>query len=177
MRKIVQLALTCAGLGLFTGATSCGTDYDATPEIEGKDTIKNRLRGEFKAMIDGVQFIADSKVIQDYMVNDMRTISLSAVQDNYNKDPKIFSSITISISNYVGPGEYPIRFDVAGVYTNVDSSGTHSYYAQASDSSLSVINITSDADKLEGTFSFVTKSTGTGGAPIYITNGSFNVPK
>lgn len=177
MKKFLQLALICAGMGIIATSTSCSSTYDATPTVPGKDTMKNPLRGDFTAIVDGVNFTANAKYCSDVTVDGTRTITVSGVQDSYNKDPQTNSSISLSITNYAGPNVYPIQFGVAGTYV-VKNKGVDKVFLAKTGDTLALINITSDGDKLEGTFNFVVAPGGLGGADNhFIGDGKFSIPK
>jgi len=179
MRKIFPLALVFAAVSLLS--ISCSTDYDASPEVAGKDTIRNPFQGDFTAIVNGVQFTADTKSFTDNTVNNIRSVSFSGTQDSYNKDPKTNSTITVVIPNYTGPHSYAVDGGMSGggtgMYIAMDSGTTKNYVAKPNDS-LSVINITSDGDKWEGSFNFVAAPSGSGDADnIIISQGSFSIPR
>lgn len=177
MKKILQLALVCAGIGIFVGATSCSSVYDATPEIPGRDTIKNPLRGEFTALVDGVNFVANSKYVSDQTVGGVRTLTISGVMDSKAKDPSTNQTITLTISNYAGPGAYPIQLGTAGAYITTFEGTSTTYLAKAGDTT-AVISITQDQTDVKGTFNFVVAPGGIGTADNHsVYGGTFNIPK
>lgn len=177
MKKILQLALVCAGIGLFAAATSCSSEYDAMPEVPGRDTIKNPLRGDFTAMVDGVNFVANSKSVSDMTVGGVRSLSISGVMDSKTKDPSTFQSITLSINNYQGPGAYPIQSGTAGTYLTVYQGESTTYLAKSGDTA-AVIIITQDAPNVKGTFDFVVAPGGMGTSDNHsVSGGSFDIPK
>jgi hypothetical protein len=177
MKKIFQLALVCAGIGIVAASTSCSSSYDATPSIPGRDTIKNALRGNFTATVDGVEFVANAKYASDKTVDGVRTIIISGVMDSKAKDPKSNQTISLSITNYEGPKTYPIQFGTAGVYT-VQKEGVYTTYLAKTGDTMAMVNITKDQGDLEGTFNFVVAPNGLGTADNHnVTNGTFSVPK
>ena len=177
MKKIFQLALVCAGIGIVAASTSCSSVYDATPSIPGRDTIKNALRGDFTATVDGVEFVGNAKYASDQTVNGVRTITISGVMDSKAKDPKTNQTISLSITNYEGPKTYPIQFGTAGSYI-VQDEGVYTTYLAKTGDTMALINITKDQGNLEGTFNFVVAPNGMGTANNHsVTNGSFSVPK
>lgn len=177
MKKILQLAFVCAGFGILTAATSCSSEYDATPTDPTKDTTKNAMRGDFTAMVDGVNFVANWKYASDKTVDGIRTLSISGVMDSKTKDPSSNQTITLSITNYAGPASYPIQLGTAGTYTVMDKGVTLTYLAKAGDTA-SMITITGDQGNVTGTFNFVTAPNGLGDADNHnIATGSFTVPK
>ncbi|MFA6059400.1 MAG: hypothetical protein WC756_14435 [Taibaiella sp.] len=177
MKKIFQLALVCAGIGIVAASTSCSSVYDATPSVPGRDTIKNALRGNFTATVDGVEFVANAKYASDQTVDGIRTITISGVMDSKIKDPKTNQSISLSITNYEGPKTYPIQFGTAGVYV-VQEDGVYTTYLAKTGDTMALINITKDQGDLEGTFNFVVAPNGMGTANNHsIYNGTFSVPK
>lgn len=177
MKKILQLALVCAGIGIFAAATSCSSVYDAAPEIPGRDTIKNPLRGNFTATIEGAYFEANAKYASDVTAGGVRTITVSGVMDSKTKDPKTNQTLTLSITNYNGPGTYPIQLGTAGAYIVTDKGASNTYLAKTGDTS-AVIVITQDNPNLEGTFNFVVAPGGMGTANNYnVNNGVFSIPK
>lgn len=177
MKKILQLAFVCAGFGILTAATSCSSVYDATPEIPGRDTVKNAMRGDFTAIVDGVNFVANWKYASDVTVDGVRTISLSGIMDSQTKDPTTNQTITLSITNYAGPNTYPIQMGTAGTYTVLDKGVATTYLAKTGDTT-ATITITGDQGNLKGSFNFVTAPNGLGEADNHpVTAGSFDVPK
>jgi hypothetical protein len=177
MKKNFQLALVCAGIGIVAASTSCSSTYDATPSIPGRDTIKNALRGNFTATIDGVEFVANTKYANDQTVGGVRTITISGVMDSQSKDPKTNTTISLSITNYQGPKTYPIQFGTAGTYI-VQKNGVYTTFLAKTGDTLALVNITKDQGDLEGTFNFVVAPGGMGTANNHnVTNGTFSVPK
>lgn len=177
MKKIFQLALVCAGIGIITAATSCSTTYDATPTIPGRDTIKTGLRGDFTATVQGVEFVANTKYVSDQTVSGVRVLTISGVMDSKAKDPKTNQTISLSITNYEGPKSYPIQFGTAGTYINMKESASSVYLAKANDTN-NVITITQDGSEVKGTFNFVVAPNGIGTADnINVANGTFSIPK
>jgi hypothetical protein len=177
MKKIFQLALVCAGIGIITASTSCSSTYDATPTIPGRDTIKTGLRGDFTATVQGVEFVANTKYVTDQTASGVRTLVISGVMDSKAKDPKTNQTISLSISPYEGPKAYPIQMGSAGVYINMKENASAAYLAKANDTN-NVIIITQDAGEVKGTFNFVVAPGGIGTADnINIGNGSFSIPK
>src|SRR6218665_3440054 len=117
MKKIFQLALVCAGMGIIAASnSSCSSVYDATPAVPGRDTMKNPLRGSFTATVDGVEFVANSKYVSDQTFGGIRTLTISGVMDSKAKDPKNNQTISLSITNYEGPKTYLIQSGTAGTY-------------------------------------------------------------
>lgn len=176
MKKIFRLALVCAGIGIVAASTSCSSVYDATPSIPGRDTIKNALRGNFTATVEGVEFVANAKYANDQTVNGVRTITISGVMDSKAKDPKTNQTISLSITNYEGPKTYPIQFGTAGIYV-VTKDGTPTTYLAKTGDTMAMISITKDQGDLEGTFNFVVAPNGMGSANNYkVNNGTFSIP-
>lgn len=178
MKRVLQLALVCAGIGLFALSTSsCSSEYDATPAVPGRDTIKNPMRGDFTAVVDGGTFVANSKYVSDQTANGVRTLIISGVMDSKEKDPKNNQAISLTISNYMGPGTYPIQMGTVGLYT-IQSDGTYTpFLAKTGDESF-VITITKDQGDVEGTFNFVVAPNGMGNANNHtISTGVFSIPK
>jgi hypothetical protein len=176
MKKILQLGLVCAGIGIIALSSSCSKDYNALA-YPGQDTTKNTFRGSFSATIDGVAFSAENKVAYDNTNNNIRTISVSGVIDSYDKDPKTNQSLSLSITNYKGPGVYPIIQGTAGIYIN-QVNGTYTNYLAKTGDTLALIQITNDAGTIDGTFNFTVAPNGIGTADNHqITSGSFSVPK
>lgn len=176
---MLRLACLFAGVGLLALATtSCSTSYDASPDVPGKDTIKNFLRGEFTALVDGVQFTADMKQFSDNTTEGVRSLGIVGNQFSYNKDPKNYSVITLTINNYTGPNTYLIDRSITnGGYSSVIDGLTSIYFAKAGDS-LSTITITNDGDKVEGSFNFIVAPNGSGEADNHvISSGSFSIPR
>ena len=178
MKKILQLVMVCAGIGIFAlSSTSCSTEYDANPAIPGRDTMKNPMRGDFTATVEGVTFVANSKYVSDNTIDGVRTITISGTMDSYDKDPKYNQSISLAITNYNGPNTYPIQFGVSGVYVSREEGVAKTYLAKAGDTA-AYITITNDAGSLSGSFNFVVAPNGLGTADnININNGSFNISK
>jgi len=179
MKKIFPLALIFAALAVFS--VSCSTKYDASPQVPGKDTTRNPFQGDFTATINGVQFTADTKYFTDQSHDNIRSISISGVQDNYDKDPTTNKTIVITIPDYTGPHAYAVDGGFSGgataTYIVMDSGVVTTYMAKPNDT-LSVVNITNGGDKWEGTFNLVVAPNGTGDDDNYtITNGSFSIPK
>jgi hypothetical protein len=177
MKKILQLGLVCASIGIITASTSCSsTDYNAFP-YPGQDTTKNSFRGNFTATIDGVAFVADNKYVTDATSNNIRTISISGEMDNFNKDPTSDQTISLSITNYKGPGVYPIQSGTAGGYIDLVKNTPTVYVAKTGDT-LAMINITNDQGSFDGTFSFTVAPNGLGSSDNHnVSGGSFSVPK
>jgi len=176
MRKILQLGLVCAGIGLIAAASSCSKAYNSGP-YPGQDTTKNTFRGSFTATIDGVPFSAENKYASDVTQNGLRTVTISGVMDSKAKDPSTNQSISLSISDYKGPGTYPIVFGTAGTYIVQDKGTPTSYLAKTGDT-LALIQITNDAGTLDGSFNFVVAPNGIGESDNHvINNGAFSVPK
>jgi hypothetical protein len=181
MKKILQLSLLCATVGIGSlSLTSCSSsEYDATPEIPGRDTIKNDLRGEFTATVDGTNFIAEMKGARIHVSEEgIKSISIYGTMDSYNKDPETNQTIVLSIADYQGPNIYPIQFGNSGTYVVKEKDKpTRTYLAKTGDSAL-MIQITADNDNLEGNFNFVVAPDGIGDADNHsITSGKFTVPK
>lgn len=178
MKKLLQLTLACAGVGImWLSGTSCGTDYNATPNMPGMDTMKNYMRGDFTAMLDGVNFIADMKYVSDVTTDGVRNISITGEMHSFDKNPKYFQTITLTISDYKGPNTYPIQFGVAGIYTKTEEGTPTPYLAKYGDS-IAAITITQDGSVMEGSFNLVVAPNGLGNDDNHtITNGVFKVPK
>ncbi|WP_118976177.1 hypothetical protein [Taibaiella koreensis] len=178
MKKILQLAVLCAGIGLFAvSSSSCSSQYDATPQVPGRDTIKNPLRGTFTAVVDGETFVANSKYVNDATVNGVRTLMVSGVMDSKAKDPKNNKAISMTITNYMGPGTYPIQMGTVGLYA-VQSDGTYTNFLAKTGDETFVVTITKDQGDVEGTFNFVVAPGGMGTADNHtISSGTFSIPK
>jgi hypothetical protein len=177
MKKILQLALVCAGIGIYAASTSCSSAYDAAPEVPGRDTMKNPLRGDFTALIETVGFVANAKYVTDQTFGGVRTLTISGVMDSKVKDPSTNQMITLTISNYGGPGVYPIQLGTAGAYIVTDKGEVTTYLAKTNDSA-ALINITQDQPNVEGTFNFTVAPGGMGNANNYhINSGAFNIPR
>jgi hypothetical protein len=141
------------------------------------DTIKNALRGNFTATVDGVEFVANAKYASDQVVGGVRTLTVSGVMDSKTKNPKYNQTISLSISNYEGPKTYPIQFGTAGIYT-VQDNGVYTPYLAKTGDTMALITITKDQGDIEGTFNFVVAPDGLGTANNHsINNGSFSIPK
>lgn len=177
MKKFIQLAFVCLGIGVLSASTSCSSNYDATPEVPGKDTIRNPFQGDFTAVVNGVNFIAETKGYQDATVGGVRVLTVYGVMNDAKKNPNSNQSINLSINNYNGPGLYYIQSGVAGVYTILDNGTPKVYLAKANDSA-NLIQITADGDKVEGTFNFVVAPNGLGDDDKQnISDGKFSIPK
>jgi|GEM_PF-639078 len=177
MKRILHLALICAGIGIFAASTSCSSEYDATPQVPGRDTIKNPLRGDFTAMVDGLTFVANSKYVSDQTINGIRVLTITGVMDSPNKDPETNQTISLSITNYNGVGSYPIQLGTAGIYT-VRKDGDPTVFQAKSGDSTAMITITSDQGNVTGNFSFVVAPNGMGTANNHvIAGGTFDIPK
>lgn len=176
MRKILQLGLVCAGIGIIAAASSCSKPYNAGP-YPGQDTTKNSFRGTFTATIDGEAFSAENKWASDVTNNGLRTLTVTGVMDSKAKDPSTNKTISLSINDYKGPGFYPIQFGTAGSYIILDKSTPTSYLAKTGDT-LALIQITNDAGTVDGNFNFVVAPGGIGESDNHtISNGAFSVPK
>lgn len=177
MKKIFQLGLVCAGIGIIAAASSCSKAYnsDAYP---GQDTTKNSFRGTFTATIDSVAFSAENKWASDTKDDaGVRHISITGTMDSKAKDPATNKTISLMIDDYKGPGVYPIQFGTAGNYISLDKGVPTSYLAKTGDT-LALIQITSDGTSLEGTFNFVVAPGGIGTSDNHnVSNGAFSVPK
>lgn len=178
MKKIFQFALVCAGVGIIAASnSSCSSEYDATPTVAGRDTIKNPLRGSFTATLDGVEFVANSKYVSDQTVSGIRTLTISGVMDSPNKNPETNKTISLSITNYQGPKTYPIQLGTVGTYINLDKSVPTPYLAKTGDTTY-LITITKDQGDVEGSFNFVVAPNGLGSADNHnVNNGSFSISK
>lgn len=167
----------CAGLGLALFTSSCGDDYDAYPTVPGKDTMRNPMLGDFKATVDGVEFIADSKYISDVTTDGVRSVVITGVMDSYNKNPKSNTTITLNITHYEGPNTYPIGWNNIATLIKLEDGVTRVYKAKA-EGDESYISISADADRLQGSFKFTVAPDGVGNVDtIPITSGEFNIPK
>lgn len=179
MKKIIQLTLVCASIGiLWLSGASCSTEYDAAPGVPGRDTMKNYMRGDFTALIGTENYIADMKYVSDTKdENDIRSINITGIMYSFDKNPKNFQTISLSISDYKGPGVYPIQLGTAGTYIRTDENVPTQYLAKTGDT-LALIQITQDRGNMVGTFNFVVAPNGIGEQDNHaITNGAFNVPK
>jgi len=177
MKKLLQIALICGGVGLIAAASSCSSTYDAYPDVPGRDTIKNTMRGDFTATIDGVHFAADVKTVVDTTIDGVRSITLSGNMFSWDKNPKSYQNLTLSIADFQGPNTYQIQLGVAGTYIVVEEGEPYARYAK-NDGDEAYITITSAGDKLEGTFQFVVAPNGLGNDNnANITSGKFSVPK
>jgi len=178
MRKILQLALICAGFGLVAASgTSCSTAYDATPAVPGRDTIKNPLRGTFTATLDGVEFVANAKYVSDQTVNGVRTLTVTGVMDSPNKDPETNKTLSFTITNYEGPKTYDISSNVVGMYIYKEKNVATTFLARNGEPEWTV-TITNDVGNIEGTFNWVVAPGGIGTADNHnVNNGSFSISK
>lgn len=177
MKKVLQLALVCLSIGLLSASTSCSSNYDAAPEVPGRDTIRNPFQGDFTAVVNGINFIADSKGYQDATVGGTRVLTVYGIMNSSNKNPRYNTSINLSINNYNGPGIYTIQPGVVGTYIVLDDGTPKPYLAKAGDTT-SIIQIVADGDKIEGKFNFVGAPDGLGEADNQrIADGSFSIPK
>lgn len=176
MKKILHLGLVIASIGIIAAATSCSTAYNAAP-YPGQDTTKNAFRGDFTANIEGVVFVANSKYAYDHTTDGIRTISVSGIMDSKAKDPKNNQTISLSITNYNGPGVYPIQMGTVGTYINLVDGVPTSYLAKTGDT-VALIQITNDQGTIDGTFNFVVAPNGIGTTDNHnVSNGAFSVPK
>ncbi|RYZ40054.1 MAG: hypothetical protein EOP49_29810 [Sphingobacteriales bacterium] len=178
MRKILQLALICTGIGIVAASgTSCSSVYDATPAVPGRDTIKNPLRGTFTATLDGVEFVANSKYVSDQTINGTRTLTVTGVMDSPNKDPETNKTLSFTITNYEGPKTYEIQSNVVGLYVYQEKGVSTSFLARNGDPAWTV-TITKDQGDVEGTFNWVVAPGGVGTADNHnVSNGSFSISK
>jgi len=175
MKINTHLSLAVIAIAFFM--SSCSTTYDATPQIPGKDTIRNPFQGDFTATIDGEQFTANTKYITDMSNDGMRYVSISGQQFNYNMDTTRYKIITLSIFDYQGPKTYYLNEGVSGIYSNIDSNITTNYTTAQSDT-LSAITITSDQASWQGQFNLmVIHTSDTEKDTMYLSNGQFNIPK
>lgn len=179
MTKFLRLALYCAGLGIIVASSSCSSEYDPTPGVPGRDTIRNAFLGDFTAVVDGVQFVANTKYYSDNTTDNIRTLSISGVMDSKIKDPDSNQTISLAIFDYQGPNTYPLT--QAGVTASyiLKKEGKSTVYSASSLSEDSYITITADGDNIEGSFRFLTTfGTDTlSGGNIMITNGQFSIPR
>jgi len=180
MKRFLQLSLLLAGISWMTATTSCQKEYNATT---ADDTIKTRnpFQGTFTCTINGEIFTADSKTFSDVTVEGVRTLSLSAMRYNYDRDPQIYKVMTFTITPYEGTKGYPISgWGVSAVYMDVQKNpaDTRTYNAKVIDES-SNINMTSDATNFTGTFNFELKPVGSSNDSfnLKVTNGTFDLPK
>ncbi len=177
MKKILQLALVCLSIGLLSASTSCSSNYDAAPDVTGKDTIRNPFQGDFTAVVNGINFIADSKGYQDATVGGIRVLTVYGIMNSANKNPLYNTSINLNINNYNGPGIYTIQPGTIGTYIILDNGTPRPYISKAGDT-LSLIQITADGEKIEGKFNFVAAPDGMGNADNQnIAEGAFSIPK
>lgn len=177
MKKILQLVMLCAGIGVFALSSSCSTEYDATPEVPGLENQKNPLRGDFTAVVEGVDFKASSKYVTDQTVDGVRTLIITGVMDSQEKDPKKNQTITLMISNYAGPNTYLIQSGTSGTYIRMEDNVPVTYLAKSTGED-AYITIGGDAGNVTGSFSFVVAPGGMGSADnITVTSGAFNIPK
>lgn len=177
MKKILQLVMLCAGIGIFTLSSSCSTEYDATPEVPGLENQKNPLRGDFTAVIGGINFTANSKYATDETVDGVRTLIVTGVMDSPEKDPAKNQTITLMITNYAGPNTYLIQSGTSATYIRMEENVPVTYLAKSTGED-AYITIAGDAGNLSGSFSFTVAPGGLGTADnITITSGAFNVPK
>src|SRR5690606_35755086 len=116
MKNMFRLASLIAGIGLLTFSfTSCSSDYDATPDVAGKDTMKNTLRGEFTAVIDGMPYTAQNKTYQDQTIEETRSLTIVGSHFAAATKGKDGQVITLNIHNYTGPNSYVIDWSTNGV--------------------------------------------------------------
>lgn len=178
MKKFFYLALVCVSIGLLSASTtSCSSNYDAMPDVPGKDTIRNPLQGDFTAVVNGINFIADSKAYQDATVGGVRVLTVYGIMNGVKKDPKYNTSINLSISNYNGPGVYIIQPGVMGTYIVLNDGVPNAYLSKAGDTT-AMIQITADGENIEGKFNFTAAPNGMGEADNQsVAEGYFSIPK
>lgn len=177
MKKFIQLAFVCLSIGVLSASTSCSSNYDAAPDVSGKDTIRNPMQGDFTAVVNGLNFIADTKGFQDATVGGIRVLTVYGVMNSPKKDPKYNTSINLNINNYNGPGVYVIQPGTLGTYIVLDNGTPRPYISKAGDTT-SMIQITADGDKIEGNFNFVAAPNGLGEADNQnVAEGKFSIPK
>jgi hypothetical protein len=177
MKKFIQLAFVCLSIGVISASTSCSSNYDAAPEVPGKDTIRNPMQGDFTAVVNGINFIADTKGYQDATVGGIRVLTVYGIMNSPKKDPKYNTSINLNINNYNGPGVYTIQPGILGTYIVLDNGTPKAYISKAGDSA-SYIQIVTDGEKIEGKFNFIGAPDGLGGADNQsIADGNFSIPK
>lgn len=176
MKKIFPILCVCAGLTLFS--VSCSKDYDTTPDVN-KDQVRNPFLGDFTATVNGDPFVANTKGFTDNTFEDIRSISIYGTQDSPEKDPKKNKMITLTIGDYTGPKAYVGGWTTSATYTDQYDGNTYNYTTDMTGDTVSVINITNDQDKWEGTFTLQVKPAGGSGGqePVNITQGSFSIPR
>ncbi|PSK92765.1 hypothetical protein [Taibaiella chishuiensis] len=176
MKKFIQLAFVCLSIGVLSASTSCSSNYDATPDVPGKDTMRNPFQGDFTAVVNGVNFIAETKGYQDATVGGIRVLTVYGIMNSANKDPKSNTSINLNINNYNGPGVYYIQQGVAGVYTILNNGTPTAFLARVD--SANMITVTGDGDKIEGSFNFTVTPDGLENPNQQnIADGKFSIPK
>src|SRR5690606_39135005 len=140
-------------------------------------TMKNTLRGEFTAVIDGMPYTAQNKTYQDQTIEETRSLTIVGSHFAAATKGKDGQVITLNIHNYTGPNSYVIDWSTNGVYTHIVEGEPTNYISKSGDS-LSYIIITNDADKIEGSFQFNVAPNGSGNADNHvIANGSFSIPR
>jgi hypothetical protein len=174
MKKIFPILFICAGMTLLS--VSCSKDYDASPDVTGKNKVRNPFLGDFTATINGEPFIANTKGFTDNTFEDIRSISIYGTMDSPEKDPLKNKMISLSIGDYTGPKAYVAAWSTSATYIERVGGNPTIYSTNMSGDTVSVINITDDRDKWEGTFTLQVKPSGSQ-EPINITQGAFSIPK
>lgn len=179
MKRFLQFSLLIAGVSLLTATSSCQKDYNATT---ANDTIKTRnpFLGDFTCSMNGESFVADFKSFSDVTFEGTRSVSFVGEKFSYDRDPEVSQIISLSISPYEGPKNYPLNgWGITATYTDRKKDGlTKVYRGKVLDESTS-INVTADGNGFTGNFAFEFKPVGSTSDSfnIIITNGQFNLPK
>lgn len=165
--------IACFGL-LFS---SCATDYNATPENTDKGEVRNDFQGDFRAIIDTVDYLAELKYYTDNTVEGIRSITVSGVMQSKKRDPETFQNITLMISNFEGPGIYPIDGLTTATYLNSVEGEKYLYIAKQ-EMEENTITITDVDSKIEGSFNFTVEGGEEGQNRLLdIKGGSFSIPR
>ena len=163
-------ALVLLSLLLSAGPMASGCGSDSSPSGPGgggggSGPISARVDGvAWSAPTAGVQALASAAPGQLGFIG----VSLTA--------PSI--SMGLTLGHIPGPGTYPLGVNV---FSNAGGTGTVGLNGIASNTPLNgsagtVTIATLSATRVTGTFSFVAEPISGGGAPVVVTDGSFDVP-
>lgn len=168
MRSIIKLLAVASTVAL----ASCSKEYKPI-----KDHQPNTLRGFFTADFgNGDLFEADQQLATKtyHEQAGVTSLQITGIEHSYNKDPKTFRNITLSVGVYEGPKWYSLEYGNAAVLLKNYNNDAQIFNHKPFDPD-SYISVESDnGGKLTGSFYFIgVRQVNNTTEEIYVSQGKF----
>jgi len=168
MKSVIKLlTLACAA-----ALVSCSKEYQPTIDL-GPNTLRGFMTADLG---NGDQFVSHERFAKKTYIEDqgITTLQIGATEHSYNKNPKVFRSISLNVGVYEGPKTYSLEYGNGGVLVKQYEHETQTFMNKQFEPD-SHITIDSDSDgKITGSFYFIaTRQANNQTEEIYVSEGKF----